>query len=202
MRFLSPLPMGCRITERNNGQDFQFIWDAQERFHLLQSPEAHSVRAYPFRPGRQDHRLDRAARIRDRKHRPFNRYDNRQRCLRDIGSSFRQCAQLPQRIAVLDDNENAKVDDSCYSPSIAPPQLSAGRPLAARVYPGNCAPPTACVPRRRLPSLSPFRTTAKVGAIQCSLYHHDERFKVGAIPTSRQSDKHYIFTFRSVRIYL
>jgi hypothetical protein len=42
-----------RITERNNGHDFQFIWDAQERFHLVQSPEAHPVRADPFRPGRQ-----------------------------------------------------------------------------------------------------------------------------------------------------
>ena len=41
-----------RITERNNGQDFQFIWDAQERFHLVQSSEAHPVRPDPYRPGR------------------------------------------------------------------------------------------------------------------------------------------------------
>lgn len=61
-------------------------------------------------------------RIRDRKHRPFNRYANRQRCLRDMGSSFRQCAQLPQRIAALDDNEIPRL--TIHTTPRQPPRLN------------------------------------------------------------------------------
>ena len=45
--FLALADGPSRITERNNGQDFQFNRDAKERFHLVQSSEAHPVEPTP-----------------------------------------------------------------------------------------------------------------------------------------------------------
>jgi hypothetical protein len=77
-----------RITKRDNRQHVQIIRNAERRLYLSQSHEANPIRAHSFRQGRQHHRLDRAASIRNRKRRPLNHHDNCQRCLRDVWAGF------------------------------------------------------------------------------------------------------------------
>ena len=93
------------VAERENGQNIQVVGNVQQRLHRLQAVEANPVRPHTLGPRRQQHGLNCTAGISDSKWAFVNRDDNRQRSLGNIGTTWRQCAKLVERVTVLDHNE-------------------------------------------------------------------------------------------------
>src|SRR5438105_2934387 len=94
-----------RISERYDCNHVQFIWYAEQRLYIMESHEAHPIRANSFRPRRQNHRLNRSRCIRERELRSFNSHDDRQWRLRNVWTSARDSTQLIQCVLVIDNNE-------------------------------------------------------------------------------------------------
>ncbi len=114
--------------------------------------------------------------------------------LRDIGSSFCQCAQLPQRIAALDDDEMPTL--TIHTTPRQPPRLNYPPDdlwrhwfilvIAHRQQRAHCLEDFyRCLLSELL---------RRLRLIHGSLYHHDEGFKVGAIRAGRQSNNHWYVT--------
>jgi hypothetical protein len=92
-----------RITERGIANTSKSSGMVSSGLTSVNPIKANPIRPHSFRPRRQQHRLNRAASIRNRKRRPLNHHDNCQRCLRDVWAGFRQYAELPQAVAVFDE---------------------------------------------------------------------------------------------------
>ena len=95
---LLPAPDGAgRVPERQDRQNLELRRDVEERLHLVESAEADPVRAYAVRPGREQHGLDRAARVGDAEPRLVDGDHDRERRLRDVRPARRELAEPAER---------------------------------------------------------------------------------------------------------
>ena len=108
---LAQTDFSLRVAERYDREDFVLVRQSEFLTHAFQLSETRPVGPDPVSPGDQDHRLDSAARIRDREVvRLLDCHDDCCARARDVRTVRDQAAQVPQAGAVSDDHEVPGLD--------------------------------------------------------------------------------------------
>src|SRR5947199_10723162 len=94
-----------RVAKRKDRQHIEAGRDVEQRLDFLEPTEAYPVRAHAIGPRRQQHGLDRAARVGDREPSLVSRHDDCHRCLCDIRPARSQGPELAQCLGVANHDE-------------------------------------------------------------------------------------------------
>ena len=101
-----PAPHGPdRIPERQDRQHLQLVGDVEQCLHLVESAEAHPIRAHALRPGRKQHGLDGSARIGNSKPRLVDGNHDREWRLRDVRPARHQFSEPAERVPIANHDE-------------------------------------------------------------------------------------------------
>src|SRR5213592_4196990 len=94
-----------RVAKRKDRQHIEAGRDVEQRLDFLEPTEAYPVRAHAIGPRRQQHGLDRTARVGDREPSLVSRHDDCHRCLCDIRPARSQGPELAQCLGVANHDE-------------------------------------------------------------------------------------------------